>query len=163
MTAVALSCGVLVFDADGALLLGHATGTPRWDIPKGLCEAGETEREAAARETYEETGLVLAPDDLFDLGRHRYLRGKDLHLFAALVGPIEPKRFSCSTRFLDPHGRSRPEMDAYAWVAVADVPARCGKSLARLLGEALSPVDVWRALRESAERQGPTRWSLRAG
>lgn len=36
------------------LLLRHTT---RWDLPKGHAEAGETPRQAAVRETEEETGL----------------------------------------------------------------------------------------------------------
>lgn len=43
------SCGVLVTDGR-RLLLGHASPTSRWDIPKGGMEAGETAVEAALRE-----------------------------------------------------------------------------------------------------------------
>ncbi len=40
------SCGVVVTDGV-RLLLGHATRSPRWDIPKGVAEAGETHLAAA--------------------------------------------------------------------------------------------------------------------
>ncbi len=36
----AVSCGVLVTDGR-SVVLGHATASPRWDIPKGLANAGE--------------------------------------------------------------------------------------------------------------------------
>ncbi len=48
MSATRTSCGVLV--GDGArLLLGHATRSPRWDIPKGEAEPGEDFAAAAIR------------------------------------------------------------------------------------------------------------------
>src|ERR1700736_1006511 len=74
------SCGVIVTDG-GRVLLRHATRSPRWGIPKGVAEPGETLRAAAARELLEETGLTVAPDALAELGVHAYLRGKDLALF----------------------------------------------------------------------------------
>ncbi|MBN8905238.1 MAG: NUDIX domain-containing protein, partial [Rhodospirillales bacterium] len=49
---------------------------------KGMAEPGEPSSNAAARELEEETGLIVAPDVLVSLGRHRYLPGKDLALFA---------------------------------------------------------------------------------
>ena len=54
------SCGVIVTDGE-RVLLGHATRSPRWDIPKGIAEPGETLPVGAARELLEETGLVVDP------------------------------------------------------------------------------------------------------
>jgi predicted NUDIX family NTP pyrophosphohydrolase len=131
---VALSCGVLVFEREhGSLLLCHATGTPRWDIPKGLADPGESPRRAAARETREETGLALDAEALLDVGRCAYRRGKDLHLFAALIEHVDPAALRCSSRFVDRNGRTLPEMDRFAWVALDEAPQRCGKSMAALL------------------------------
>ncbi|HLL12003.1 MAG TPA: NUDIX domain-containing protein, partial [Rubrivivax sp.] len=45
-----LSCGILVFNPKIELLLGHATGSARWDIPKGIAEEGESPLAAALRE-----------------------------------------------------------------------------------------------------------------
>ncbi|MGE5116427.1 MAG: NUDIX domain-containing protein [Betaproteobacteria bacterium] len=129
-----LSCGVLVLAPAGELLLGHATGTPRWDIPKGIAEPDETPVQTALRETVEETGLRLAVDELLDLGCHAYRRGKDLHLFAVLRERFDTAGCACRSTFVDRHGRSVPELDRFAWIAFDDVPARCGRSLAALLG-----------------------------
>ena len=75
-----VSCGVIVTDGK-QILLGHATRSPRWDIPKGLAEAGERLAEAAARELREETGLDVEAGRLTGLGIHEYMPGKDLALF----------------------------------------------------------------------------------
>ena len=90
------SCGVVITDGD-VLLLGHATGSPRWDIPKGLAEPGEEFRVAAVRELQEETGLAVAPEALRDLGVQRYMPGKDLALFVWQPEPMpDPLRLVVS-------------------------------------------------------------------
>jgi 8-oxo-dGTP pyrophosphatase MutT (NUDIX family) len=134
MPRAILSCGVLVFERGaGRLLLGHATGTARWDIPKGVADDGEAPLQAALRETAEETGLALDAETLLDLGRFAYYRGKDLHLYAALVEPVDVASLRCTSTFVDVRGRTVPEMDRFAWVGLDAVPQRCGKSMAALL------------------------------
>ncbi len=138
MAGVGLSCGVLVLDGQDELLLCHVTGTARWDIPKGGGDAGESEIDTAIRETAEETGLRFEPDELLDLGRFPYRRGKDLHLFAALIERIDTARCVCTTHFRDARGNLRLEMDGFEWVPFAQVTGRCGKSLAALLTRTIS-------------------------
>ncbi len=142
MAAPVLSCGILVLDDRDELLLCHATGTSRWDIPKGRREPGESEIEAAIRETAEESGLRFTPQVLLDLGRFRYRPGKDLHLFATRSEHVDPARCSCSTQFRDARGRLVPEMDGYAWVAFDEVPRRCAKNMTTLLTRTLSLHEV---------------------
>jgi 8-oxo-dGTP pyrophosphatase MutT (NUDIX family) len=127
------SCGILVCSTSGELLLCHATGTAWWDIPKGGGEPGETPIDTALRETREECGLVFQPDDPIDLGHGAYRPGKDLHLFAAWVPPLDLRACRCSTSFRDRFERLRPEADAFEWVAMAQVPGRCAKRMAALL------------------------------
>ena len=129
-----LSCGVLV--TDGArLLLGHATRSPRWDIPKGLAEPGETAAEAAVRELAEETGLVVAPEAFADLGLHRYLRGKVLALFLWRPAAMpDPAGLVCRSTFIVA-GRAVPEFDRFGVFAWEDALVRVGRNMARVLGE----------------------------
>jgi 8-oxo-dGTP diphosphatase len=77
MLAVMMTPMCLVFLLRGAgagreVLLGlkqRGFGTGRIVGIGGHVEPGETDAEAAVRETFEETGLVVAPADLCDAGR----------------------------------------------------------------------------------------------
>jgi 8-oxo-dGTP pyrophosphatase MutT (NUDIX family) len=134
----ALSCGILVLNPRSELLLCRATGTFRWDIPKGGAHPGETPLQTALRETAEECGLQFAPAELLELGRHAYRPEKDLHLFATLVDGVDAASCHCRSHFTDGWGRQRPEMDAFEWTAFARVPRRCSRRMAALLTQTLS-------------------------
>jgi 8-oxo-dGTP diphosphatase len=68
-------------ERDGEYLILKRNEEPfagEWDLPGGFVEMGESPREAVVREVAEETGLTVAPTDLFgaftsaygDTGRH---------------------------------------------------------------------------------------------
>jgi len=127
------SCGVIVTDGE-RILLGHATRSPRWDIPKGVAEAGENFAAAAARELHEETGLVVSPDELEALGVHAYLRGKDLALFAWRPPQLpDPQSLVCASLFALPSGTMLPEFDRFDLFPCDEALLRVGKNLARIL------------------------------
>jgi putative (di)nucleoside polyphosphate hydrolase len=149
------SCGVLILSPAQELLMVHATGTPRWDIPKGLAEVGESPGAAAMREVEEETGLRLEASALLDLGCHPYLPGKNLHLFAITAARWDLAACRCSTSFADRHARLRPEVDAWEWVPFAQAPQRCGKAMAALLARLL-PLEVALGCEPGAGPQAPT-------
>ena len=128
------SCGVIVTDGQ-RLLLGHATRSPRWDIPKGIVEPGETLAVAAARELLEETGLTVTPEEITNLGVHPYLRGKDLALFMWRPPQLpDPQSLTCTSRFALPNGTLLPEFDRFGLFPWEEALLRVGKNLARILG-----------------------------
>ena len=137
------SCGVLVTDG-GLLLLGHATGSSRWDIPKGQAESGETFEAAARRELAEETGLA-APEGAFrPLGVHRYRPGKQLALFVWRVQTMpRPETLACASVFRDRWGRTCPELDRFGAFGRDEALGLVGKAMAAVLAPILAE-DVMR-------------------
>ena len=133
-----LSCGILVLNPRSQLLLCRATGSFRWDIPKGGGQPGESPMDTALRETAEECGLRFEARQLLELGRYAYRPAKDLHLYAALVDGIDAADCRCSSHYTDMWGRRRPEMDAFEWTAFERVPRRCARRMAALLTQTLS-------------------------
>jgi 8-oxo-dGTP pyrophosphatase MutT (NUDIX family) len=145
MSERTVSCGVILLDPNGRVLLAHATDTTHWDIPKGQGEEGESPCDAALRELREETGIALAPERLKDLGRFPYRRDKDLHLFAARVaeGEVDLAQCVCTSMFPSrKDGSMIPEMDAFRWAAPLELSQYASKSLTRLFETTLSLTDL---------------------
>ena len=112
MAVKSVSCGVIVTDGE-RLVLGHATRSPRWDIPKGMAEPGESLVDAARRELFEETGLDAPEAELKPLGVAPYRSGKDLALFAWAVPVLpDPATLHCASCF-DWRGNMLPEFDHF--------------------------------------------------
>ena len=131
-----VSCGTLVVDAAGRLLLCHVTGTRAWDIPKGLRDPGETTLEAAVRELREETGLVLAPERFVELGRYDYRSDKALHLYRVDVGNELASLDGLRCESFFPHrvtGKPTPEADGFRWATRDDVARLCWPRMAARL------------------------------
>ncbi|MCC8405222.1 NUDIX hydrolase [Paraburkholderia sp. MMS20-SJTN17] len=149
MSPRVVSCGIVLLDPDGRVLLAHATETTHWDIPKGHGEDGEAPDVTALREMAEETGIALRPDRLRDLGLFVYRRDKDLHLFAARARAGELDLSTCTCTSLFPRrsdGMLIPEMDDYRWVSVDEIPRYASRSLTRLFETTLSLAELHRSL-----------------
>jgi 8-oxo-dGTP pyrophosphatase MutT (NUDIX family) len=132
------SCGVVITDGT-RILLGHATRSPRWDIPKGLAEPGEGFPSAAVRELEEETGLSVPERELRPLGVHSYMRDKDLALFAWTLPELpSPQMLTCRSTFMLPSGAIVPEFDRFGLFPWEEALTKVGKNLARVLA-AYSP------------------------
>jgi len=52
-----------------------------WSIPKGEVNDSENTFEAAKREFFEETGIIVPETEFLDLGNVRYKNGKTVHVF----------------------------------------------------------------------------------
>jgi 8-oxo-dGTP pyrophosphatase MutT (NUDIX family) len=144
-----VSCGVVLLDPQGRVLLAHATETSHWDIPKGHGEEGEAPHVTALREMVEETGVAISADRLKDLGLFVYRRDKDLHLFAARAKESELDLTHCVCTSLFPRrsdGTMIPEMDAYRWAAPHEVEQYASRSLARLFQTTLSLAELHQKL-----------------
>lgn len=149
MNGKIVSCGIVLLDPEGRVLLAHATGTNHWDIPKGQGDPGETEVQSARREMVEETGFDVAASRLVDLGRYAYRRDKDLHLFAAraLADEFDLSRCVCVSLFpRREDGVMIPEMDAWRWTAPGEVEYYASRSLTRLFETSLSLAELHRRL-----------------
>jgi 8-oxo-dGTP pyrophosphatase MutT (NUDIX family) len=132
MPAKAISCGVVVTDGE-RLVLGHATRSPRWDIPKGIAEPGESLVTAARRELLEEAGLHTAESELRPLGVFPYRAGKDLALFLCKVPRLpDPQTLVCTSMFAW-NGRMLPELDRFGLFTLDEACQRVGKAMAALL------------------------------
>lgn len=135
-SSLPLSCGTLVVNPRGELLLCHVTNTAHWDIPKGMQDAGEETLEAAMRELREEAGLVFDAARFEDLGRFDYRRDKRLHLYRVRSGADldDLSELVCSSFFPHPAtGRPTPETDGFRWAARAELEALCWPRMGRLL------------------------------
>ena len=153
LSARTVSCGVVLLDPDGRVLLAHATETTHWDIPKGQGEEGEAPHVTALREMEEETGITVDAGRLTDLGLFVYRRDKDLHLFAARAQTDELDLTRCVCTSMFPRrsdGTMIPEMDAFRWAAPDEVERYASRSLTRLFETTLSLTDLHRTLDANA-------------
>ena len=134
--AQAVSCGTLILNPAGELLLCHVTETAKWDIPKGVRDPGETALEAAMRELQEEAGIAFARERFEDLGQFNYRRDKHLHLFRVYAGSeLERLDHLVCTSFF-PHrftGKPTPEADGYRWARRDELARLCWPRMGQLL------------------------------
>lgn len=125
-----LSGGVLLYRTSNVgveVLIAHPGGPywrnrqdGAWTIPKGLLEAGEDVRTAAAREFAEETGHAVDLEGSLDLGTVTMKSGKVVRVWAT-PGDMEPADLVSNTFEAEWPPRSGtsavfPEIDRVEWV-----------------------------------------------
>jgi len=136
VSAASVSCGVLVVNGRGELLLCHVTGTGKWDIPKGMRDPGEDTLAAAMRELREEAGIAFDAERFEDMGEMAYRPGKRLHLFRVQSGQelSSLDHLACTSFF--PHhvtGKPTPETDGFRWAVREELARLCWPRMAQLL------------------------------
>jgi 8-oxo-dGTP diphosphatase len=105
-----ISAAIIV--ADGRVLMVRrriSEGELMWQFPAGAIEPGEVATEAAVRETSEETGL----------------RVKAIRLLGERVHPKTGRLMSytaCEPISGEAHVADADELDAIAWVSLAEIP-----------------------------------------
>lgn len=101
-------------DAEGRLLIVKANYKPYWSVPGGIIDEGETPKQAAVREVFEEVGIHLDEHDLsFVLVADRISRHMQTYqfLFKAKLSKTAKKRIVLQAA----------EIDEYALVTKAEV------------------------------------------
>jgi putative (di)nucleoside polyphosphate hydrolase len=130
------SCGTLIVNKAGQLLLCHVTDTEKWDIPKGIQDADESTLAAAMRELHEEAGIVFDKVLFEDLGGFNYRRDKKLHLYR-VYAPADFDSLDhlvCTSHF--PHqvtGAPTLEIDGFRWAAREEIERLCWPKMAQRL------------------------------
>lgn len=124
---IVTTAGIFFLNNEYMLLVGHPTGHDFWSIPKGKLDEGETEYEAALRETWEEVNVELGEvTAYFDLPHVRYRHGKK-RLKPFVVFEDENRKIDSSTfelkcnSIVGPHSTwnvGLPEMDDFKWVTI---------------------------------------------
>jgi putative (di)nucleoside polyphosphate hydrolase len=132
-----VSCGTLIVNPAGQLLLCHVTGTAKWDIPKGMQDPGESTLAAAMRELREEAGIARFGAERFtDLGAFDYRPDKRLHLYRvhSEAELADLGQLACTSFFPHPvTGVATPEADGYRWAARRELARLCWPRMAARL------------------------------
>jgi putative (di)nucleoside polyphosphate hydrolase len=131
-----VSCGTLVVNAAGDLLLCHVTDTAHWDIPKGMQDPGEDTLAAAMRELREEAGVIFDAVLFENLGGFDYRRDKRLHLYRVRAGDTlgDLSQLHCTSYFPHPvTGLPTPETDGFRWAPRSMLGRLCWPRMGQLL------------------------------
>lgn len=132
-----ISCGVLITDGNN-LLLGKVTGSSAWDIPKGMGMDDEDFKTTAIRETQEETGVILDPNNMTYLGIFPYKSYKSVAIFLYPVTTMpDINVMTCTSMFDAKNGKKSPEINGYGIFAIKDALTKVRSDMVKTLKLAL--------------------------
>jgi len=84
-----ISAAILMTDGEKFLII-RPTGWKKWEIPKGEMDKGESEKQTAVREFYEETGQKINISGLQKVGKFPLHPNKDVVLFTYSTDKLPP-------------------------------------------------------------------------
>lgn len=120
--------GVVVLDDGGRLLLvrrGVSPGEGRWALPAGYVDDGEDPREAAARETLEETGLTVEVGRVVDVYPSSVTGGHGgASFFLAFEATVVGGRLAAADDALDARFFDADQLPELAFPSTRDAAAR---------------------------------------
>ena len=133
-TEMIKTSGLIIINLIGEVLLAHPTNhSPKfWSIPKGQIEEGESDIEAAIRETLEEVNMDFYP--LYETGELKWYeypievyKHKKKCLQPFVVYELENRsldftgfELKCTSYFTDKDGNELPEMDKFQWFTLEE-------------------------------------------
>jgi len=116
-----ITAGILLFNDDKMLILKSHKGY--WDLPKGKLDAGETAKQAALRETFEETGIK---DIELGKGEEFIIKDKGMKFF---IG----KTNSAAVTLLRNKETNKLEHTEYLWLTPKEAKKLLRKRLKKVL------------------------------
>lgn len=141
-----ITCGIVYrIKNTNTFLIGHATKTKVWSIPKGIKDdTDKDESFSACRELKEETSLILNPEDLTFIGNFAYTNKKDMSLFYYEVdkeNAADIEGLFCTSSFAynytTKNGYNKvallPEIDKYKYIDIKDCKLYCNAKMCEIL------------------------------
>lgn len=126
MQNITKSAGFFIINENGEILLGHPSYHKRnyYSIPKGKIEIGESELEAAIRETKEECNIDLNGVKVFTrLEEQIYLHKRKMLIpfvvFLSENDGIDISNIKCNS-YTDTGRRVFPTFDLFKWININD-------------------------------------------
>jgi predicted NUDIX family NTP pyrophosphohydrolase len=134
------TAGIVIIMGD-KILMGHPTGS-KWynsySIPKGLIDPGETQLQAAMRETLEEVGVNIKKSQITS-GPHtyKYPKGKkELTFYIVIIDDIKEIGLNnevINKSFLKPNSEGILEIDWAGFITFKEARKRASKPMQKLL------------------------------
>lgn len=124
-----ITCGLFLINKEDELLCVHPTNHPIdvWSVPKGIVDENETYLQAAIRETYEETSIIVntdehifhSLDEIFEYKSGQ--KGLSAHFIFEKENPdldFNNLDFECKS-FVPEIIGGFPEVDSFGWVHIS--------------------------------------------
>jgi 8-oxo-dGTP pyrophosphatase MutT (NUDIX family) len=110
--------GVVIDDAQLAVIRPQGRPPGHWALPKGAIDPGESGVDAAVREVFEETGLVAEPVRQLDPVKYVYQRDGERIFKVVTFWVMEPVGGELGAIAEE----MRVEVAEVAWIPLADAP-----------------------------------------